>query len=124
MSTRKLVSILAILAIVPLGIGCSDDDDDPIRTVRIFDGTAWFGIGQIAQPIQIIIDGDSSTFTGQVTTENVPDGPIMNGAWNGSRATWQTSEGGTTVNWTATLVNGELDGSIDQVEFYFETNRQ
>lgn len=125
--TRKAMWLMAV-ALALAATACSDDDDDPtgpapsgLRGTWI--GTAYFGIAGVPQPITIVIDSDGATFGGVVATENVPDGPILNGVWNGTAATWETREGSQTARWSATLSAGDLVGSLVTGELSFQATR-
>jgi hypothetical protein len=108
---------------------CSDDDDDPagpspsgLRGTWV--GTAYFGFTGAPQPITIVIDSDGTTFSGAVVTDNVPDGVIIDGLWDGTRATWETVDLAVTAEWEAHRSGDEMTGSIINLSLSFEATRQ
>lgn len=86
-------------------------------------GTAFFGVIGAPQPIQLTFDSDGATFGGNLITDRVPDGPMGNGVWDGTKATWETHENSIDGSWSATISGSTLSGFMSTGELSFSATR-
>lgn len=124
---RPKVRIAGMVVLLSLAtLSCSSNDPtgpDSSGLLGTWVGTAFFGIAGVPQPIQLTFDSNASTFGGTVITDNVPDGAMSSGTWNGTTATWTTTEGGATVTWQATPDGAALTGFVTGAELSFNCTR-